>query len=148
MCFFGTKMAYTAVLPASLAYTNHMTRDRLLAAPIKQKWRNSTYFVVQIVKRRKMSRRLYPLVEIRRDLHTPVVSLSGEPPRDPNQLDAMIVIDYNRLTPGSPKKCTHIVQKQNPANRSPGTRISSCSAWQPGIADEVVTTERSHDLKF
>ena len=22
------------------------------------------------------------------------------------------------------------------------------SAWQPGIADEVVTTERSHDLKF
>ena len=21
-------------------------------------------------------------------------------------------------------------------------------AWQPGIADEVVTTERSHDLKF
>ena len=27
-------------------------------------------------------------------------------------------------------------------------RNSSCSAWQPGIADEVVTTERSHDLKF
>ena len=25
---------------------------------------------------------------------------------------------------------------------------SSCSTWQPGIADEVVTTERSHDLKF
>ena len=25
---------------------------------------------------------------------------------------------------------------------------SSCSAWQPGIADEVVITERSHDLKF
>ena len=24
----------------------------------------------------------------------------------------------------------------------------SCSAWQPGIADEVVTTEKSHDLKF
>ena len=22
------------------------------------------------------------------------------------------------------------------------------SAWQPGIADEVLTTERSHDLKF
>ena len=33
-------------------------------------------------------------------------------------------------------------------NRSPWTRNSSCSAWQPGIADEVVTTERSHDLKF
>ena len=30
----------------------------------------------------------------------------------------------------------------------PKTRNSSCSAWQPGIADEVVTTERSHDLKF
>ena len=28
------------------------------------------------------------------------------------------------------------------------TRNSSCSAWQPGIADEAVTTERSHDLKF
>ena len=26
--------------------------------------------------------------------------------------------------------------------------LSGCSAWQPGIADEVVTTERSHDLKF
>ena len=25
---------------------------------------------------------------------------------------------------------------------------SSCSAWQPGIADEVVTTENSHDLIF
>ena len=36
----------------------------------------------------------------------------------------------------------------NRANRSPWTRNSSCSAWQPGIADEVVTTERSHDLKF
>ena len=24
----------------------------------------------------------------------------------------------------------------------------SCSAWQPGIADEVVTTERSYDIKF
>ena len=23
-----------------------------------------------------------------------------------------------------------------------------CSAWQPGIADKVVTTERSDDLKF
>ena len=28
------------------------------------------------------------------------------------------------------------------------TRNSSCSAWQPGIADEVVTIERSHNLKF
>ena len=33
-------------------------------------------------------------------------------------------------------------------NRSPWTRKSSCSACQPGIADEVVNTERSHDLKF
>ena len=34
-------------------------------------------------------------------------------------------------------------------NRSTWTSNSSCSAaWQPGIADEVVTTERSHDLKF
>ena len=29
-----------------------------------------------------------------------------------------------------------------------GPDIPFCSAWQPGIADEVVTTERSHDLKF
>ena len=29
-----------------------------------------------------------------------------------------------------------------------GPENSSCPAWQPGIADEVVTTERSHDLKF
>ena len=28
------------------------------------------------------------------------------------------------------------------------TRNSSCSAWQPGKADEVGNTERSHDLKF
>ena len=34
------------------------------------------------------------------------------------------------------------------ANKSPWTRNSSCSVWQPGIADEVVTTERSYDLKF
>ena len=40
------------------------------------------------------------------------------------------------------------VRKKNRANRSPWTRNSRCSAWQPGIADEVVTTERSHDLKF
>ena len=39
-------------------------------------------------------------------------------------------------------------KKKNRANRSPWTRKSSCSAWKPGIADEVVTTERSHDLKF
>ena len=43
----------------------------------------------------------------------------------------------------------NIVRKYNRANRSPQTRYSSCSAtWQPGIADEVVATERSHDLKF
>ena len=30
----------------------------------------------------------------------------------------------------------------------PWTRNSSCSAWLPGIADEVVTTESNHDLKF
>ena len=42
----------------------------------------------------------------------------------------------------------NIDRKYNRANRSPWTRNSSCSAWQTGIADEVVTTERSHDLKF
>ena len=30
----------------------------------------------------------------------------------------------------------------------PMDKNSSCSAWQPSIADEVVTTERSHDLKL
>ena len=38
--------------------------------------------------------------------------------------------------------------KKNSVNRSPYTGNSSCSAWQPGIEDEVVTTERSHDLRF
>ena len=27
-------------------------------------------------------------------------------------------------------------------------KISICSAWQPGIANEAMTTERSHDLEF
>ena len=30
----------------------------------------------------------------------------------------------------------------------PMDQNSSCFAWQPGMADEVVTTERSHDHKF
>ena len=29
-----------------------------------------------------------------------------------------------------------------------GPEIPVVLCWQPGVADEVVTTERSHDLKF
>ena len=47
-----------------------------------------------------MPHRFHALVKIRRDRRTPVVRLSGEPPRDPNQSSAPPVIDYNRLTPG------------------------------------------------
>ena len=53
-----------------------------------------------------MPRRFHALVEIRRDRRRPVAHLSGEPPRDPNQLSAPLVIDYNRLTPCEAKE-TH-----------------------------------------
>ena len=39
-----------------------------------------------------------------------VVRQSGEPPRDPNQLDASLVIDYKRLTPGEAKE-THPIPR-------------------------------------
>ena len=51
-------------------------------------------------------RRFHALVEIRRDRRTPVVRLSGQPPRDLNQSSAPPVIDYDRLTPGEAKE-TH-----------------------------------------
>ena len=73
---------------------------------MKQKRRNSTYFVVRTIKRRNRPRRFKALVDIRRDQRTPVVRLLGEPPRDPNQSSAPPVIDYNRFTPGKAKE-TH-----------------------------------------
>ena len=53
-----------------------------------------------------MPRRFHALVEIRRDWRTSVVRLSGEPPRDLNQLSAPQVMDYNHLTLVEPKKRT------------------------------------------
>ena len=56
-----------------------------------------------------MPRRFLALVEFRLDRRTPVVRLSGEPPRtfcNPKQLSAPPVIDHNRLTPGEAKE-TH-----------------------------------------
>ena len=53
-----------------------------------------------------MSRPFHALVEIRRDRRMLVVRLSGEPPCDPNQSSAPLVIDYNRLTVGEAKE-TH-----------------------------------------
>ena len=41
------------------------------------------------------------------DRPTPVVRLSGEPPRDPNQSSASLVVDYKRHTPAEPKKRIH-----------------------------------------
>ena len=42
-----------------------------------------------------MPRRFQAFVEIRRDWRTPVVRLSGESLRDPNQSTAPPLIDYN-----------------------------------------------------
>ena len=78
----GTKTAYAAASPAPPAYADHMTGDELLAAAIQQKRRNCTYL------RRNRPRRFHALVEILRDRRTPVVRLSGKPPRDPNQSSA------------------------------------------------------------
>ena len=63
--------------------------------------------MVQTVKRRNRPPRFHALVEIRRDRHMPVVHLSGERSRDPNQSSALLVIDYNRFTPGEAKE-THL----------------------------------------
>ena len=72
------------------------SRDRgwVVSRAIEQKRRNSTYFVVRTVKRRNRPRRFHALVEIRRDRRTPVVRLSAETPRDPNQSSAPPVMDY------------------------------------------------------
>ena len=65
------------------------------------------YFVVRTVKRQNRPRRFYSFAEIRRDQCTPVVRLSGEPPRSPNQSSAPPVMDYNRLMPHEAKESTH-----------------------------------------
>ena len=108
LCFIGTKTTYAAVLPWPPAYADHMTRDVYQAAAIEKKWRNSTYFAVRTdtCKRRNRPRRCHALVEIWRDQRSPVVRLSGKPPRDPGQSSASPVIDKNRLTPGEAKE-TH-----------------------------------------
>ena len=59
------------------------------------------YFVVRAV-----TRRFHALVEIGRDRRMPVVCQSDEPQCDPNQLSALPVIDFNRLTPCEAKE-TH-----------------------------------------
>ena len=84
------------------------------AAAIEPKWRN----MVRTVKRRNGPCRFHALVEMRRDRRTPVVRLSGEPPRDPNQSSAPPVIDYNRLTPGETKE-THHMRLSYPTDFSP-----------------------------
>ena len=78
-------------------------RGWVVSCAIEQKRCDSTYFVVRTVKKRNRPRRFHALVEIRRDRLTPVVRLSGEPPRDQNQSSDPSVIDYNRLTPGKAK---------------------------------------------
>ena len=75
----------------------------------KKTRRNDTYFVVRTIKRRNRPRRFHSaFIKIRRDRRTPVVRLSGEPPRDQNQSSAPPVIYYNRLTHGEAKE-THLV---------------------------------------
>ena len=59
---------------------------------------------IRTVKRQNRPCRYHAFVKIRRDRRTPVVRLSGEPPRDPNQSSAPPVMDYNRLTPGEAKR--------------------------------------------
>ena len=51
------------------------------------------FFVVQTVRRRNRPCRFHALVEIRWDRYTPIMRLSGEPPRDRNQSSAQPVID-------------------------------------------------------
>ena len=61
-------------------------------------------FVLGAVKRRNRPRSFHALVEIQKDRPTPVVRLSAEPPRVPNESTVPPVIHYNRITPGEVKE--------------------------------------------
>ena len=104
--FIGTKTAYAAASPVPPAYADHMTG--MGSKPLHS---SSTYFVVRTIRCRNRPRRFHAFVEIRRDRRKPVVRLSGEPPRDPNQSGVPPVIKYNRLTPGEAKE-THPLSAQ------------------------------------
>ena len=56
-----------------------------------------------------------------------VVRLSGEPPHDPNQSSALLVIDYKRLTPGEAKE-THPISLE----------IDKCKSKNAAYLSEVL----------
>ena len=111
---------YAATSPALPAYANHMTGEG--SKPLQASKNGTTVLTLWLgtVKGRNRPHRFHALVEIRRDRRTPVVRLSGEPPRDPTQSSAPPVTDYNRLTPGEAKETNplsfRIIKSENCAH--------------------------------
>ena len=77
-----------------------------MGSKLLQLSKNGAAVLVYFVEWGNNTQRLHALVEIRWDWRTLVVRLSGEPPRDPNQSSALLIIDYSRLTSGKAKE-TH-----------------------------------------
>ena len=96
------------------------------------------------VKRRNRPCRFHALGKIRRDRRTPVVSLSGELPCDPNQSSARSVVDYNPLTPLEAKEMHPMVVVG--ANECPGKELYKHIAFYSKM--EMSITKKCHNHKL
>ena len=92
--------------------------------------RNSTYFVVRTVERRNRPHCFHALVEFGEiDVGpTLVVRLSGVPARDPNQLNALPVIDYQRLRSRRSQRNAHNEKQQQKHRLRTDASLSHCGA--------------------
>ena len=122
---------YAATSPALLANADHMTGEG--SKPLQASKNGTSVLTLWLgtVKGRNRPHRFHDLVEIRRDCRTPVVRLSGEPPRDPTQSSAPPVTDYNRLTPGEAKETKplsfRIIKSENCAHSPSQEPVKYCS---------------------
>ena len=106
-----------ASLPRLRLRLTPITWPGMGSKPLQSSKNGALVLTFWYVKRRNRPRRFHDLVESRRDRRTPIVRLSGEPPRDPNVSSAPPVMYSNRLTPGEVKE-THPNQRRPLAKTS------------------------------